>query len=235
MNPSKLTPVEIDTMLAELYGKRSDAEARIERLVGDIHRFAGDKGRQVSRNRKVYALDFRDAEAKAREFAATDSYDAQAAQRVLKSLDEARATIAQAEEDAEPLDAEYASRPWSRFFLVTSSNGHIHSSMHCSTCNSRTTYGWYPEFSGQTMAEAIAAWDARGSAEVLCTTCFPDAPSARTQKPVDDDLCPGSGTWDYPAETARKGYAAGNYGICRHCSQPITISSTGKMRKHKKA
>lgn len=235
MDLTTATPVEIDTELSALYVKQLAAKDRIERMVGDIHRYAGDRGRQVSRNRKVYKLDFIDAEAKAREFATTNDPNARSAQYLLAKLDELRAVVTETEEASEPLEAEHDKRRWSRFFLVTSSNGHIHSSMHCSTCNPRTTYGWYPEFSGQTMAEAIAAWDERGSAEVLCTTCFPDAPSARTEKPVDDSLCPGSGTMDYPRETARRGYASGNYGICRHCDTAITISSLGRMRKHKKA
>ena len=72
-----------------------------------------------------------------------------------------------AERDA--LEATYSG--WSRFFLVTSSPGHIHSSMHCSTCRWSTTYGWLPELSGQTEAEAVAE-----HGPTLCTVCFPSAP-----------------------------------------------------------
>lgn len=60
---------------------------------------------------------------------------------------------------------------WSRFFVVTSSTGHIHSSMHCSTCRPTTTYGWLPELSGKSEAEAV---EAHGPA--LCSICFPSAP-----------------------------------------------------------
>lgn len=60
---------------------------------------------------------------------------------------------------------------WSRFFLVTSSNGHVHSSMHCSTCRPTTTYGWLPELSGSTEAEAVADLGSN-----LCSVCFPTAP-----------------------------------------------------------
>lgn len=57
------------------------------------------------------------------------------------------------------------------------------------------------------------------------------SPAAKAKAAKAD--CAGSGTWDYPAETARKGYCAGNYGVCSHCNEAISISSTGKMRKHK--
>lgn len=238
MDLTTATPAEIDTKLSELSLKRREAQGRIARSRDDIHRYAGDKGRQVSRNRKQYNLTDAQAEAKTREIIASGIIDLHYGtnpQRTIAAIDKAREVIAQVHAEAEPLEAEYLRRPWSRFFLVTSSAGHIHSSQDCSTCNSRTEYGWYPEFSGQTMAEAIAAWDERGTSEILCTVCFPDAPVARTQKPVEDGLCPGSGTYNYPRETARLGYYSGNYGECSHCDQRITVTSTGKMRKHKTA
>lgn len=61
---------------------------------------------------------------------------------------------------------------WSRFFIV--SDGHIHSSMNCSTCNNGaapTEFGWLPQLSGLTEAEAVAAHGA-----ILCTICYPTAP-----------------------------------------------------------
>lgn len=60
---------------------------------------------------------------------------------------------------------------WSRFFLVTSSKGHIHSSMSCSTCRPTTSYGWLPELSGRTEADCVAEFGA-----ALCTVCYPSAP-----------------------------------------------------------
>lgn len=63
---------------------------------------------------------------------------------------------------------------WSRFFIVRTNNGHIHRSMSCSTCNRNgkaTEFGWLPELSGLSEAEAV---EAEGS--ILCTVCFPSAP-----------------------------------------------------------
>lgn len=75
------------------------------------------------------------------------------------------------------LEAEYNRRGgWSRFFLVTSSQGHIHSTTACSTCHtyrSSASFGWLPEVSGKTEAEAVAA-----HGETLCSVCFPSAPVA---------------------------------------------------------
>jgi hypothetical protein len=67
------------------------------------------------------------------------------------------------------LEATYTG--WSRFFLVTSSAGHVHSSMHCSTCRPTTRYGWLPALSGQDEPTAVAELG-----PTLCTVCFPSAP-----------------------------------------------------------
>jgi hypothetical protein len=61
---------------------------------------------------------------------------------------------------------------WSRFFDVA--GGHIHSTRSCSSCNKRgkiTQFGWVPELSGLTEAEAVEMLGSR-----LCTVCFPSAP-----------------------------------------------------------
>lgn len=78
------------------------------------------------------------------------------------------ALIEATEEAIEQAESEYTG--WSRFFLVTSSQGHIHSSMHCHTCYPTTAYGWLPELSGKTKGEAV---DELGPA--LCSSCFPGA------------------------------------------------------------
>lgn len=60
---------------------------------------------------------------------------------------------------------------WSRFFLVTNNNGHIHSSMNCRTCFHDTAFNWLPTLSGLTEADAVAE-----HGEILCSVCFPTAP-----------------------------------------------------------
>ena len=70
--------------------------------------------------------------------------------------------------------AEYDTRPWSRFYLVTSSSGHIHSSVRCSTCNkgrSHTQFALVPSLSGQDEAAAVA-----DLGPALCSICYPSAP-----------------------------------------------------------
>lgn len=68
-------------------------------------------------------------------------------------------------------DAEFNSRPWSRFWLVTNAGGHVHRNMNCTTCFPTTRYAFLPDYSGSTDAELI---EAGGSS--ICSVCFPDAP-----------------------------------------------------------
>lgn len=225
MDLTTATPVEIDTELGRLYTEAFPYRQRIESTSQEIFALVrGTEGKD-----KLDISTYRATEGRARRLA--DELP-----RKLAALDAARVALAPLAAAEAPLEAEYVARGrWSRFFLVTSSDGgHIHSSMNCSTCKLTTQYAWYPEFSGMTMTEAIAEWDKRGSSEILCTVCFPEAPVARTVAQVADTQCPGSGTWNYDRATARLGYAYSNAGTCNHCGQRITVSSTGKMRKHDK-
>ncbi|MFI8778117.1 hypothetical protein ACIGH6_13655 [Brachybacterium paraconglomeratum] len=60
---------------------------------------------------------------------------------------------------------------WNRAFLVANSNGHVHSSMGCSTCRPTTQYAWLTDYSGADEDAIVAAAGHRA-----CTTCYPSAP-----------------------------------------------------------
>lgn len=68
---------------------------------------------------------------------------------------------------------------WARFFLVTSSAGHVHSSTSCSTCYITTRFALRTDLSAQSATEAIEALG-----ETLCTVCFPEAPIAGKPKKI---------------------------------------------------
>lgn len=76
---------------------------------------------------------------------------------------------------ARPYEAQFAARRWSRFFIVRNNGGHIHSSMDCPTCYPTTQFGWLPQLSGLSEADAVA-----DQGEILCSICFPSAPVAWT-------------------------------------------------------
>lgn len=71
-------------------------------------------------------------------------------------------------------DEQWIARQWNRYFLVCSSNGHIHSSTSCHTCNkgkNATQFALVPSLSGTSVEDAVSKL---GSG--LCSVCFPDAP-----------------------------------------------------------
>jgi hypothetical protein len=117
---------------------------------------------------------------------------------------------------------------WTRFFLVTSSDGHIHNSTSCSTCRPSTTYSWLPELSGLTEADAVTA---RGM--ILCSVCFPSAPVEWTvgrTKPAKPGQCAGGTAVD--GSTFDRW--TGTYGTCPTCGeQALMVKLDGTMRAHK--
>lgn len=61
---------------------------------------------------------------------------------------------------------------WTRYYLVTNSNGHVHRERHCSTCFPTTRYAWLVELAGADEAEMVATYGSDA-----CTVCFPSAPT----------------------------------------------------------
>jgi hypothetical protein len=104
------------------------------------------------------------AEYVAREMAAENERCAE----IIATIDEARAIRAAG-------DAEYTARGgWNRYFMVTSSSGHIHSSMGCSTCHKGkqdTTFALVADLSDADASEAVEVFGA-----ALCSVCYPEAP-----------------------------------------------------------
>lgn len=120
---------------------------------------------------------------------------------------------------AKALDAELY-EGWQRFFLVQ----HIHSSPWCSSFRPTTRVAWLPNVSGLTEAEAVAEHGA-----TLCTICFPSAPAHLTTPQADPNVCTGTRDREQPSRT---GYYSGNWATCT-CGSRVTLTSTGKLRKHK--
>ena len=128
-------------------------------------------------------------------------------------------------------EKEYAG--WSRFFLALSSNGHIHSSLNCSTCNhgfDGTQFSWLTSLSGLNEEDAVREQGAR-----LCSVCFPSAPvewyegyfAAKTA-----NRCPGSGqraAW--VVNDAGRGHWVH---ACPVCGEWTSITPSQKYRAHDK-
>lgn len=224
--------VEVDRQLAEIwtrlnaaYSKLDGAKLSIASKVGIRPHYATRTRREV--NETIEQL-LELATAKIAN-PASAAWDVRETERAVDYYTSLKTEITAARIQAEPLEAEYDAKRWSRFFLVTNANGHIHSSMSCSTCNPRTQFAWLPELSGLTEKDAVDAHGPR-----LCTVCYPSAPvewTVGTQ--VADDSCPGSGTYDHE-NFRRTSYTGSGRATCTHCKQQVGITTSGKIRKHAK-
>ena len=102
-----------------------------------------------------------------------------------KGAAEYQERIAKARQELEPvktriyeLNSIYDQDPWTRAFLVTNSNGHVHSSMDCNTCFATTRYQWLIQYSNDD--EKTIVEDAGQDA---CTICYPSAPAEVLNRP----------------------------------------------------
>jgi hypothetical protein len=143
MDLTTATPVEIDTELARLWEAQGKAEASSASYRASLARWDERFGGSHPQ--------YKDFEREA------ERHEAEAADLA---------------EEALPYQQEYQNRPWSRFFLVTNQNGHIHTSMSCSTCFMDTQFAWLPNYSGMSDQEIVAI-----EAYRCCTVCMPIAPA----------------------------------------------------------
>jgi hypothetical protein len=180
------TARDIDMQLAELHGRVYATNDKLDRNAMSFLHMAGAefyyRGRQRVTDMDVATAIDIVTEALATIDPAGDEYGytrLPVGTRSHYSTGQARTALANRAEleteldavlaEVKALNAQYTG--WSRFFLVTSSAGHVHSSMHCSTCRPTTRYGWLPELSGKTEDVAVAELGPS-----LCSVCFPSAP-----------------------------------------------------------
>lgn len=92
----------------------------------------------------------------------------------VQALEAAEAALGDALAACQECGDEYNRRPWSRYWLVVSSDGHIHSSRSCCTCNKGkepTKFALAAYLSGSDVETAVA-----DLGPALCSVCYPDAP-----------------------------------------------------------
>ncbi len=232
-DPTTMTPPQIDTALANLYHRASEAERAQALAAADAHEVLGERPRYLSRGRREWPTADPEAVALANRLADPDETYSQAtgyrAHRAVTRYDKATAQLCTIALEISRLDAEFTRRGgWTRFFLVQNSGGHVHSSMGCQTCNRGavpTAFNWLPEWSGRSEDEALAELGAAGS--TMCTVCFPAAPVL--PKPADPTRCTGGA---FVAGTERR-VGMNRYGQCPTCGSREIITASGQVRKHK--
>lgn len=193
-----------DAALSELYAASYAANAAREGAIDAVHRAAGDSKEYMTRH-PYWKLNLDAARAAAAGTPALAEYTATTA---------ACRLAVQAIREHEATHWEAHGR-WQRFFLVP--GGHIHSSTRCSSLHITTRIGWLPNLSGENEADAVAEHGA-----MLCTKCFPSAPTEYTRGKVDPSICAAR------LPVSRRG----RYGTCE-CGYVGALTTTGAMRKHK--
>lgn len=180
-----INPRQHDEAEAALYSELDKAQQAWVTLNERIHRAAGDK-RGWQGRRPAWGMT--DSEALGR----CGDQALVTALQVNAGLTEAiRASIGEAE-------TIYRQHGWVRFFLCTNRDGHIHSSLHCSSLD-RGQYAtgmvWLPEVSGTSVEQAVGTYK-----EGLCTKCFPGAPVAWYERRDGDEKAARQAERDARAE-----------------------------------
>lgn len=162
------TPVDIDTRLSELYAERAAIMAPLNWRQEDAERKRADVEKAEEQGERYEGqLDYLNRVAE------------EAEARVAELWEQADAKTL----EARPYEAEFTARGgWTRAFLATSANGHVHSSMNCSTCNREgklTRFAWMTDYSGKD--ETTIVGDA---GERACTTCYNSAPVDVLSRPT---------------------------------------------------
>ena len=230
-----IDPVAHDTELDRLFGELDKARQTARYARESLLRHADAKFYYRGRRRVTDMTTdeaFEIVAAKAQE---AQTYRGEEAAEAIEKHENAQLAIGSLVNQVEEHEEHYTG--WSRFFLVTSSQGHIHRSMNCRTCYPSTTYGFLPHLSGKTEAEAVAQCGPN-----LCSDCFKSAPieyvgGKLSQKQANAILkgekfvaepakvyCPGSG------KSALKNNW--RYGYCPDCGKHVAVTQYGAARKH---
>lgn len=171
------TPVEIDTALYALYVERQTlAQDRLHALNG-LHYACNDQRDYQYGRGGSWRLTDAEALAKCEDVAGNPTESGYVRDQCSKAIDK----LAQCEDALEanhaaslPGEAEYVRRGrWTRAYLVT--DGHVHSSMDCSTCYPTTLFSWLTSLSDHDEAEIVEQ-----AASRACTVCYPTAPTLRS-------------------------------------------------------
>ena len=229
------TPPEVDEQLANLWSDANGLYNRLATTKLSLARALGIRPEYVTKTRREVRQSIEELLVLAEIALADEETPAWTRRDIEQPITTRNETLAKLKinrDEAKPMEARFEREGWSRFFLVNNTGGHIHSSMHCSTCHPTTSFSWLPTLSGLTEEDAV-----KEHGTILCSVCFPSAPVEWTvghQKDTSNE-CPGSRSYDYDEGTWHQtSYTGTGHATCRHCGQSIGTSKQRKMRRHDK-
>lgn len=252
-----LTPAEVDRYNAVLGAELARLAAESDRAADRLHGALLERKTTVRSGRghaRVWPTTLEQAERTARQHLRTgyepdqmtriqsglykDGVYAEKLSEALGNLDFLRAELRRIlDGPAAVLDAEFTRRGgWPRMYLCLSDGGHIHSGRQCPSIGPRTELAWLPEVSGMDWREAyrevIAKNMAGATQAIMCTKCYPDAPTEWTEKQPDGNECPGSRQHARLMDP-RMGNRVYRWAECHVCHAPkVTVTANGNLRKH---
>jgi hypothetical protein len=233
------TPVEIDTVLAELDGEYEALAQKLTGLLFVLHRVAGDTQNRVEDGRKVHyvwVMNDGDAiEAALENVAAGNWGDAGNLARATQTVTDwgqANEALTANRREARRLNTEWHRRHWARY-IQAGAAGHVHHDIDCAggTLDRgfyRTQRNWRPDLSGIGVAEAITSlgdW-----AYTLCSFCFPGAPTP--ERPVDPDRCVYSGRWVPETVQDKEFRTMSKWAHCPACDRRRSLTPALNYRNH---
>jgi hypothetical protein len=164
VNLTTATPVEIDTVLSQIWDREASAQMRIANYKrGESEIYATIEKIKSGARLVQYRT-------------ALDGIELMEKLALLGRHIVAEGNkLAAAQAEALPYENEYVRRGgWNRVFLAKSHGGHAHNGQECSTCHNgeyRTQFAWLVRYSGQDEDTIVADAGKRA-----CTTCYPSAP-----------------------------------------------------------
>ena len=173
-----MTPVEIDTALAALYQRLYTAQDRQQSWNDSIETAARSLLSKPYWAKPTVA----EVQALLRQVLAGEvtGYDATRMREAHDRVNGFQQEIDNLREQIAEYNEEFQRRGgWTRAFLVTNGNGHVHSSMGCSSCYPTTRYHWVTSLSDHDEAEVVEA-----AGERACTVCYPSAPVEVLNRPT---------------------------------------------------
>lgn len=138
-----------------------------------------------------------------------------------KKIAEAQAKQEIARDKMQPYEDEYNRRGgWHRAFFVANGNGHVHSSMGCSTCYPTTRFQWLTGYSGKEENEIVG-----DAGERACTVCYSSAPvELRNQPSKINDPEKEAARLERANKKALKDAAAELKGISNPDGSPLIVN-----------
>lgn len=167
-------PVDFDAQYIATYEKQLDAQFDLQRKLEEVQRKISPRKYDSWQAKSIYDLSVKESWDKLKENPRILD-DAYGRNNLYEEVLQANRDVKEAENDIKVFDEAHARRgSWNRAFLVTNGNGHVHSSIDCSTCNkgkNPTKFEAMTNYSNHSEQEIVESAGYRA-----CTTCYPTAP-----------------------------------------------------------